>query len=147
MSVQDVVTRAIEAFNRHDADAFAALYADNATAIDPQYERPLQGKEQIRKDIADFFVAFPDARATVEALVTQGDRAAFEVEVTGTHRGPLVTPAGDVPATHRPVSMRGGRFIRVDARGRITECNRYFDIAAIMQQLGLSEAPAPESAV
>lgn len=136
-STQEIVTKAIDAFNKHDADAFAALYHTEATAYDPQYSEPLKGREAIRKDIADFFEAFPDVQANVGNTLVSGNTIAFEVEIRGIHKGPLVTPTGIVPATNRPLEMRGGRFIRIDGQGRITECNRYYDLTGIMQQLGL----------
>ena len=138
MSAQDTLKKTVDAFNRHDADAFAALYTTDAVAPDPQYAEPLQGREAIRKDIVDFFEAFPDIHARVigEYLVN-GDTAAVEVEMSGTHKGPLVSPAGPIPATNKPVRMPGARFIRVNPKGLITECRRYYDLAGVMQQLGL----------
>lgn len=137
MQAQDTINKAIEAFNRHDADAYAALYATEAIAYDPQYPEPLKGREAIRKDIEDFFQAFPDIQAKVVNVVGRGDTIAFEVEMSGTHKGPLVSPTGNIPATNRRMEMRGSRFNRVDAQGQITECNRYYDLAGIMMQLGL----------
>ena len=136
-TMQEIVTKAIDALNRHDADAFTALYATEATAYDPQYPEPLKGREAIQKDIEDFFQAFPDVQATVINAVVSGDTIAFEVEMSGTHQGPLVSPTGAIPATNRRMEMRGARFNRVDAEGRIMECNRYYDLAGIMMQLGL----------
>lgn len=137
MPAQDALKKTVEAFNRHDADGFAALYATAAIAHDPQYPEPLRGRDAIRKDIEDFFRAFPDIQARVLTLLASGDTIAGEMEVSGTHKGPLVSPTGTIPATNRRMEMRTGRFVRVDAQDLITECNRYFDMAGLMQQLGL----------
>jgi steroid delta-isomerase-like uncharacterized protein len=137
MSAVDTARKAVEAFNRHDAQAFAELYAPEAVALDPQYSEPLNGREAIRKDIEDFLAAFPDVQATISNVLADGDTVGFEVEITGTHRGPLVVPDGTVPATNRRLELRGGRFVTVDAQGQITQCRRYYDMAAIMAQLGL----------
>lgn len=56
MTPQEVARKVGEAFNQHDADAYASLYAANAVAYDPQYSEPLRGREAIRKDIEDFFL-------------------------------------------------------------------------------------------
>ena len=137
-TVMEVVQKALDAVNRHDPDAFAALYSADAIALDPQYAEPLDGRQAIRKDIADFFTAFPDLNVRlVGPIVVDGDTAGFEVEMTGTHAGPLVSPAGSSPPTNRRVSMRGGRFVRLNDHELITECRRYYDMAGIMQQLGL----------
>lgn len=137
MSTLDITKKALDAFNRHDAAAFAALYADDAVAPDPQYAEPLQGKEAIRQDIEAFFAAFPDAQARGENFLVDGDTVAFEVEISGTHKGPLITPNGPIPATNRQVHLTGGRFVRVNGQNLIVDCRRYYDMAGIMAQLGL----------
>lgn len=136
-TILKIAKKEVDAFNRHDADAFAAGYTDGATAYDPQYPEPLKGREAIRKDIADFFTAFPDVQAKVLNTVISGNSIAFEVEMSGTHKGPLITPTGTIPATNKHMKMLGGRFMRINSRGQITECNRYYDLAGIMMQLGL----------
>ncbi len=138
MKAEEAARKSIDAFNQHDAEAFAALYSDSATAYDPQYAEPLRGREAIQQDIEAFFRAFPDVQASISNVLTNGNGVAFEVTVNGTHQGPLVTPTGDIPPTHQRIELRGGRFIRVDAEGRIIECNRYYDLAGIMVQLGLA---------
>lgn len=137
MSTLDVAKKALDAFNRHDAAAFAALYAVDAVAPDPQYAEPLQGKEAIREDVAAFLQAFPDAQARGDNFVVNGDTVAFEVEISGTHRGPLITPGGPIPATNQPVHLTGSRFVQVNGQDLITSCRRYYDMAGIMGQLGL----------
>ena len=138
MSPQDVARKAIEAFNRHDANAFAQLYAADAVAPDPQYAKPLRGREAIRKDIEAFFGALPDVRAkVVGGFLASDDSVAFEVEITGTHTGPLVPPDGPIPATNRRLQMTGGRFVQVNGQDEITHCRRYYDISGLMDQLGL----------
>lgn len=140
MSSEDTSLKTIDAFNRHDAAGFAALYTVGAVVYDPQYPEPLKGQEAIRKDVEAFFKAFPDARISIITTISGEDKdiAASELELTGTHQGPIVTPAGTVPATNRRVSMRVGRFVRVDPQGRIVEESRYYDLAGMMQQLGLT---------
>src|SRR6266705_4236863 len=49
-----------DTFNKHDLDALAKLYAEDAVAYDPMYPEPLRGREAIRKDAATFFRGFPD---------------------------------------------------------------------------------------
>jgi steroid delta-isomerase-like uncharacterized protein len=137
MSAIDTAKKAVEAVNRHDADGFVQLYSERAVAYDPQYPEPLQGREAIRQDIIGFLTAFPDVTATVSNVLANGDTVGFEVVITGTHLGPLAVPDGAIPPTGRTIELRGGRFVTVDGEGRITDCRRYYDMAGIMQQLGL----------
>jgi steroid delta-isomerase-like uncharacterized protein len=138
MNAEQIARKAMDAFNRHDADGFAALYSDTVTAFDPQYNSPLKGREAVRKDIEAFFRAFPDIHATIDHLLANGNSAAFEVTMSGTHQGPLISPTGDIAPTNQGIELRGGRFIRVNAEGQIIDCNRYYDLAGIMVQLGLA---------
>lgn len=137
MSALDTVKQMIEAFNRHDADAVAAFFSDNAVAPDPAYPEPLRGKEAIRKDMADFFVTFPDIETRATESVASGDTVATEWQMTGTHKGPLNTPDGPVEATGRPVRINVATFARLNEQGLITEHRRYYDLAGLIQQLGL----------
>jgi steroid delta-isomerase-like uncharacterized protein len=136
-TILEIAKKEGDAINRHDADAYAAGYSADATAYDPQYPESLKGREAIRQDIVDFFTAFPDVQSKVLSFVTNGDILAFEVEMSGTHKGPLITPNGAIPATNKSMQMRGARFMRVNSQGQIIECNRYYDLAGIMMQLGL----------
>ena len=126
----------VEALNRHDVDAFVGFYAPNAVVYDPQHPEPLTG-EAIRKDMADFLAAFPDLIFTLKTVIESGDAAAFEGMGKGTHKGPMAGPTGEIPATNRPMEVRFAAFLRVNDQGQIAEERRYFDMAGMMQQLGL----------
>ena len=130
----------VEALNRHDADAFAGFYAPNAVVYDPQHPEPLRG-EAIRKDIADFLAAFPDLKFTLKTAVESGNTIAFEGTGKGTHKGPMAGPTGEIPPTNQPMEVRFAAFVSVNEQGQIAEERRYFDMAGMMQQLGVIPAP------
>jgi steroid delta-isomerase-like uncharacterized protein len=136
-SIAEIAKKEGDAINRHDVDAYVAGYATDATAYDPQYPEILRGREAIRKDIVDFFTAFPDVQSKVLNIVVSDNTLAFEVEMSGVHKGSLITPTGTISATNKPMQMRGGRFMRINSEGLIVECNRYYDLLGIMYQLGL----------
>jgi len=136
MSLEDIQKKQVDAINRHDANAFAAQYATGAIAYDPQYPEPLKGRDEIRKDIEDFFQAFPDLQARLVSVLAGGDTVASEVELSGTHKGSLAGPTGAIPPTNRRIQLRVAGFDRVEGNV-ITETRRYYDMAGLMQQLGL----------
>ncbi|PIR82326.1 hypothetical protein COU20_02780 [Candidatus Kaiserbacteria bacterium CG10_big_fil_rev_8_21_14_0_10_59_10] len=138
MNAEQALKGSLEAFSAHDADAFASFFAEGASAYDPQYPEPLRGKDAIRKDIEDFITALPDLSARMLSLVGNSDVAAAEMEITGTHTGPFVTPEGTVPPTNKTLRMQVGLFVRVDGEGKIVENNRYYDMMSVANQLGLS---------
>ena len=51
----------------------------------------------------------------------------------------MAGPAGEIPATNRPMEVRFAAFLRVTDQGLIAEERRYFDLAGMMQQLGLMQ--------
>jgi steroid delta-isomerase-like uncharacterized protein len=138
MSAKDNYSKAVEAFNKKDAGAFAALYAVDAIVHDPLYPQPLSGRDAIEQDAQEVQRAFPDARFTLTSVVEAGDTAAVEYNLSGTHRGPLATPDGEIPATGKALSNDGAVFSRFNDRGEVVEERRYYDIAGMLAQLGLS---------
>jgi len=70
-------------------------------------------------------------------IIQNGNTAALEVEVSGTHRGQLVSPGGDIPAINRRMSFHGARVLTFTPEGKIQSCNQYYDPAGILTQLGL----------
>jgi steroid delta-isomerase-like uncharacterized protein len=130
----------VQAWNRHDPDAFVAHYAKDATVYDPMYAEPLRGRDAIRRDFEEFMTAFPDTDFSVGAVVVHGGTVAFEVSARGTHKGPLASPAGLVPATNRSIHIPIAAFAHMDEEGLVVEERRYYDVAGLMQQLGLMPA-------
>ena len=45
------------------------------------------GPESVKRVVADFRSAFPDAQATIEQLIAEGDTVAFRFVLQGTHQG------------------------------------------------------------
>jgi steroid delta-isomerase-like uncharacterized protein len=143
---QDTSRKLADTFTKHDLDALAKLYAEDAVAYDPMYPEPLRGRAAIRKDAATFFRGFPDIRFEIISTIEKNEReGADEVRLTGTHTGPLETPTGqDLPPTNRRVELRGAAFARLNERGEIVEEHRYYDVASVLRQLGVMPEPAEE---
>lgn len=139
MNIPMTLAKQIEAINRHDPSAFAALYSEDATVADPMYGEPLRGRGAIEKDMADFITAFPDLRFSVERTIVDDAAFASEIVIEGTHRGPLLGPAGHIPATNRRVTITGGVHARIDGSGRVVDEKRFYDVAAILSQLGIMQ--------
>lgn len=142
----DLSKKVADTFNKHDLDALAKLYAEDAIAYDPMSPEPLRGRAAIRKDAATFFRGFPDIRFEIVSTIEKDDRnGADEVRLFGTHTGPLATPVGqDLPPTNKRVELKAGVFGRLNERGEIVEERRYYDVASVLRQLGVM--PEPEQA-
>lgn len=114
LSPKTLVTAWVEAFNRKDADALAALYAEDA--VNHQVaEAPVAGREAIRRMFAAGFAA-AEMVCLVENLFEDGEWAILE--------------------WRDPLGLRGCGFFHVVA-GRIVFQRGYWDKLSFLRQHGL----------
>jgi predicted ester cyclase len=95
----------------------------------------------MRGVLLGYFTAFPDMRIEVTDAVEGDDTVAAETRFTGTHTGPMQTPAGEIPPTGRAVSFDSCDYIKLSGN-RIQSWHVYLDMADFMAQLGVTPAPA-----
>ncbi len=126
----------------HDVERVMKFYAKDAVVTDPYYPEPLR-VDAIRKDLEDFFRAFPDLSFKFTDVFQKNDRTgATEFQITGTHSGPLATPMGDVPPTGKRFNIVGVAIVTTDGGGLIKEEKRFYDTGTVLRQLGLMPEPA-----
>jgi steroid delta-isomerase-like uncharacterized protein len=123
------------AWDGHDADAFASLFADQLVATDVALPEPITTKDGVRQYAQTWFTAFPDMSVKQTNRVVGEDAVAAEVQFTGTNTGPMMMAGKEIPPTGKSVVGRGTYFARVRG-GKIVEFNSYPDIAGMMMQLG-----------
>jgi steroid delta-isomerase-like uncharacterized protein len=124
------------AWDSHDVDGFAALFADEFVWLDDTALTPMRSAEEIRQYMAGWYTAFPDMRIHTTNRVIGQDAVAAEVEFTGTNTGPLAMGGQEIPATGKAVTGRGCYFARA-RNGKIVEFHSHPDVAGLMMQLGL----------
>jgi steroid delta-isomerase-like uncharacterized protein len=139
MEGEDLVRKLTEAWNSHDAAQVAACYARDATVLDPAYPEPLAGPEAVGQDAAGVFAAFPDITFRATKVIADGGTVVVEAMAGGTHTGPLRLPTGLIPATGRRLEFSEASFLDLDAAGSIREERRYYDVAGVLTQLGLTQ--------
>jgi steroid delta-isomerase-like uncharacterized protein len=90
----------------------------------------VKGPEGVKRHITALHAAFPDLRATIDAIVAEGDLVAVRGTWRGTHRGEFrgIKPAG------AKVEFSGMVFWRV-RDGKIRERWGLVDAPSLMQQL------------
>jgi steroid delta-isomerase-like uncharacterized protein len=126
----------LEAAPRRDFDKCRQLFH-------PQYSYTGgDGQRQNGPDagmaVAQMFAsAFPDGREEIKRIHTAGDVAIVEFTGSGTHQGELM----GIAPTGRQVTMPVCNVIEV-RDGKIYAEREYFDVAHMMQQLGVMPAPA-----
>ena len=123
-------------FNTGDLDALDDVLAPDVVVHSPLPVPP--GAEGLKATFAEIRKGFPDAHATIDDLVYEGDRIYRRWTVRGTHNGEF---AG-IPPTGRRIEISGVDVERFH-EGRIVEHWNFFDRLLLMEQLGV--APAPET--
>jgi steroid delta-isomerase-like uncharacterized protein len=133
--VERIDDEGIAAWDRHDADGFAALFADDFVWTDLTVPEPMRTKDQARQYAQAWFTAFPDMRVKETNRVVSDDAVAVELEFTGTNSGPMLMAGNEMPPTGKSVVGRGAYFARVKD-GKIVQFSSHPDVAGLMMQLG-----------
>lgn len=97
---------------------------------------PQQGNQML----AVYLAAFPDAQATVEDLLADGDKVVARVSIRGTHQGAF---RGLAP-TGKQITVIGIHIFRI-TNGQLVEHWGLMDRLAALQQLGVAPPLGPVS--
>ncbi|MEO7435305.1 MAG: ester cyclase [Candidatus Binatia bacterium] len=122
------------AWNAHDPDAVAAVFAEDAVLREAGRPDEIRGRAAVRERAAALIRGFSDFRLERLALVVDGDAHADRWLMTGTHDGELF----GIPPTGRHIRLEGATFTRLDADGLVIEDVHFTDMAGLMAQLGLA---------
>ncbi len=129
-----------EAWNRRDAAAVMATFAEGGTYADPATPGPLSGPA-IGAYVEGLVAAFPDLSFDfVSAAEHNSGLVAAEWVMKGTNTGPFM----GLPPTGAAIALPGADFIRVEG-DKIRSVQGYFDGAAVPRALGLDVIVQPKS--
>ena len=131
-AIEQLVTDLIAAWNAHDVERVAALYAPDYEEKDVAQTDSLRGRDGIRRTVLLYLRAFPDLQVTLTDVVVDGNRAALGWTWCGTHRGTFM----NIPPTVRHVAVRGASFLIIE-NGRIRRGTRIWDLAGLLRAVGL----------
>jgi len=112
-----------------------APYAEDAQISDPT--GTYKGKAQIIDSFRVWTAAFPQASAQVTNQVSEGDQLVSEVIYRGTHSGPLTSRGSTIAPTGKQIELRIA-IVSSFRAGLIQRERAYFDLAGLMQQLGVT---------
>lgn len=129
----------IAAWDAHDPEGFASLFADDYVLDDIGSPEPIRGKDGLLAYTQAWFTAFPDMSVKRTNRVVSDNAVAAELEFTGTNNGPMMMGGNEIPPTGKTVTGRGTYFARV-RDGKVVEFNSYPDIAGMMMQFGVMPA-------
>ncbi len=149
MAAQDNVATARafpEAWNERDFDRMASLVTDECEIVLVGSGQRFTGPDGIREFAHTWADAFPDGRVEVTNVIVGDDHVALEYTGRGTQTGTLMSPAGEIPPTGRPVELQLCDVMEFRS-GKVTRIRSYFDSGSLLGQLGLMpEAAAAATA-
>lgn len=132
-----VAQKGNEDFNKHDADAIAAGWADDAVESDQSAPADVVGKAKIMEGTKMFMGAFSDGKVTPITLWAAGDYVVQVSSFTGTNDGDM----GPMKKTGKPVQMTVAEISRIE-KSQVKQVWRFFNSSAMAMQLGMMPAPA-----
>ncbi|MEZ0470060.1 ester cyclase [Luteimonas salinilitoris] len=78
---------------------------------------------------------FPDGKITDHQIIVSGNTAAIRWTMEGTHKGPLPTPAGDIPASGKKVRIEGTEFFTFNSQGKLIRLDALTNDMGLMGQI------------
>jgi ketosteroid isomerase-like protein len=124
-----------DTWNRRDLQGYRDLASADMEMTVPGGS-PGTGSDGLEQLYRVWNEAFPDNVAEILGILTDGDTAALEGVITGTHTGIMRSPTGDLPPTGRRVRLGYSLVIRAGG-GRMTSYHLYFDRLDFLTQLGV----------
>ena len=125
------------AYNDKNWEAMRAAVATDVSYEELATHRKVKGVDPILALWQGWATALPDSKATFHTALVSGNSVVLEVTWRGTHKGPLQTPDGEVPATGKTIELPACQVIEI-ADGKVKSMRQYFDMATIMLQLGIA---------
>jgi serine phosphatase RsbU (regulator of sigma subunit) len=103
-------------------DRYVAHQADGSTL-----ER---GPEDVKRFTAEFRLAFPDLRLSIEEQIAEGDKVVNRLTLRGTQKGEF----RDMAPTDKEVEVKAVTIFRFSPEGKVVETWDYFDQLRLMRQ-------------
>jgi len=134
--VKKIIKDYILAINSHDVNKILSFWADDGIREDVALEIINHGKKEVTAFYNTAFVNFPDWKVELKSVFGAGDWAVLEYVLSGTQ---VHSSQPVVPATGKTFSFRGAEIFQF-RNGKISKASDYYNMATIMQQLGLMPA-------
>ena len=136
-SIIDIAKAPIIAYNEKDWNAVRASVALSFVYDEVATNRKPQGVDDVLAVWRGWAAAIPDSKATFHTASATGNTVVLEVTWQGTQTGPLQTVGGEIPPTGRKIALRACQVIEV-SNDKVQVMRQYFDMATLMQQLGVA---------
>jgi steroid delta-isomerase-like uncharacterized protein len=126
----------VEAYNEKNWHRLRSVVTPDFVYEEVPTQRRLEGIDALVACWQAWARAFPDSRATFDEEFVSGQAVVLEVTWSGTHTGLLDLPGGPVAPTNRPIRLQSCQVLGL-RNGKAQSIRHYFDIATLLQQLGM----------
>lgn len=123
-----------DAWNAHDPDSVAAVFAADAKVRDSSATEWQIGPGPVREHAVMLCGTMPDLTLARQILVIDGPHHADRWVMEGTHTGDLMGIAG----TGVRLRIEGATFTTIDETGMVIEDVHFVDYSALFNQLGVT---------
>lgn len=130
----------LEVWSTGDLDRLDDLVAQDVVHHDPYDPQASSGLDGMKKTIAVYRQAFPDAVFTVEDQIAEGDKVVTRWRSVGTHLGSLT---GEAP-TGASVTCTGMAVEQFEDR-KVVEAWRNWDALRLLTSIGALPAGTPRT--
>lgn len=132
-----IIRNLIEALNRRDLESCLAWYDDDAIFVDPLIPDPVKGKDAIKQVFYDFLEFVPDLYCEIQNLFIGGDQVVVGLfRIRGTVRKSLFRMPDSVIG--KTLELQEVEIFKLKD-GKVIHESAYFDMVAMMRQLGLND--------
>lgn len=139
---KQIARQSIELFNQGKIDEWSKMVRDDAQLVTP-IAGTIKGRDAIVGYFKQMRQTFPDARIDIHTIVNEGNSIAVEYTFSGTNKGPMQLPTGQmIPPTNKALSGPSADIAEIDNEGKLKSLHQYFDTARGLEQLGLAPQPA-----
>jgi len=149
MAAQENVVLAqslIELYNNRQSDPAwldksVAAFAADAEVVDAASGTTFHGPEGYKRLMLFSAEHFPDFRAELSTVFATEDHVTLEGIWRWNDTGPLYLPSAALPATRHSGEVRCCQIMQI-RKGKITSLHGYYDLTALLEQLGFNAATA-----
>lgn len=130
-------------FNARKWDDFKACFAADMVEEDLGSGLTTKGADASLENAKAFAAGFSDGKGEQQLTLVNGTHIVSVTRFTGTHDGALKSPAGEIPATKKPLAILMAHAIDGNAEGKAVRERFLMDSGSMMGQLGLLPEKVP----
>ena len=134
--VKTMVNEYMAAWNAHDINKILSFFAEGCVFEDLALGVVSNGKKELAAFLPSRFVDIPNVRFDLKSVFGSGAWLGMEWVMSGTFAHSSIP---GMPATRKTFSVRGAKIAQL-RNGKITRETDYYNLATLLQQVGLMPA-------